>query len=326
MRYVAVVLCAASLVFATAVTQSAWAAEWSPPIDRAVIALSFGAAYPGAVHRGIDLPADPGAEVRAPAAGLVTFAATIPADGGGTCNAVTVETADGLRISLLPLEGVFVQTGATVSAGTAVGRLAATGDDSSDGAHLHLGLRQGDRYIDPAPMLPGLIADTEARPVPPDAPATLPDLVPPMADGAVIAVGPGLVSAGAPGAASAGFGLDTRPSTQVEHAVSSEVVGSKAPVRRLMEPGGVPTEEAPVATMDTSRSMRLLRDAGVTRSAVRSTEAECADTAVGSVRWAAGGRSPVIPTPLSHTLAALAASAGSVIAIIARSKVLVRAR
>jgi hypothetical protein len=119
------------------------------------VILAFAERYDGHTHRGIDLAAPAGSEVRAPAAGTVVFAGTVPADGGGTCNAVTVELVDGLRVSLLPLESVLVAAGDSVSAGDGVGYLAQAGDDSSAEAHLHLGLRQGDTYLDPAGLLPG---------------------------------------------------------------------------------------------------------------------------------------------------------------------------
>lgn len=143
----------------------AFASAWSPPLDAVRVLLPFGASYAGKTHHGIDLGSAAGAEVSSPACGTVTFAGSVPADDGGTCVAVTVLTADGLKVTLLPLQSAFVSAGATVSAGEAVGLVAATGDDSSAEPHVHLSIRRGDAYLDPAPFLP-----SAATPVPPTAP------------------------------------------------------------------------------------------------------------------------------------------------------------
>jgi murein DD-endopeptidase MepM/ murein hydrolase activator NlpD len=129
-------------------------AAWVAPVSGCVIITAFGESYPGGTHRGVDLRAPSGAEVAVPAAGRVTFAGSVPADGGGRCGAVTVETADGLRVSLLPLALVFVTGGEEVVGGETVGIVAATGDDSNAEPHVHLGLRRGDTYLDPTGMLP----------------------------------------------------------------------------------------------------------------------------------------------------------------------------
>lgn len=130
----------------------AWAA-WLPPLGDVRILLGYGVKYSAGTHRGVDLAAEAGSEVTSPASGTVTFAGSVPADGGGTCSAVTIETRDGLRISLLPLESPAVASGAEISAGDTVGVVAGAGDDSSSEAHLHVGLRRGDAYIDPTSML-----------------------------------------------------------------------------------------------------------------------------------------------------------------------------
>ncbi len=134
---------------------AAWAACWEMPIDGGRILTAFGQRYASVTHRGVDISGSPGADVRTPAGGVVTFAGRVPADGGGTCGAVTVELPDGLRVSLLPLDAVFVSAGETVGRGAAVGSLAATGDDSSAEVHLHLGARRGSVYVDPTGWLPG---------------------------------------------------------------------------------------------------------------------------------------------------------------------------
>jgi len=167
---------AAVLILAVTTVSPAVAGEaWSAPVDGCRIALPFGERYAGKTHHGVDLAADAGADVRAPSSGVVTFAGTVPADGGGTCGALTVELADGLRVSLLPLAEVFVEAGDRVSAAEAVGVLAAAGDDSCGAAHLHLGARRGTAYVDPTGFLPVAVVDT-----PETTGEAVPDIVEPV--------------------------------------------------------------------------------------------------------------------------------------------------
>ena len=149
---------------------TAFAAEWSPPVEGGSVALGFGAAYPGGTHRGVDIVAAPGAGVSAPAAGTVSFAGQVPADGGGTCAAVTLELADGRRMSLLPLEAADVVIGECIEAGQAIGSLAASGDDSSPVTHLHVSLRSGDLYLDPGDLVSSAVAVAVEPPAAPASP------------------------------------------------------------------------------------------------------------------------------------------------------------
>jgi len=153
------VLSLAVMLVACAQATPSVAAEWHAPVEGCVELLGYGAAYAAGTHRGVDLAAGEGATVVAPAAGTVTFAGSVPADGGGTCGAITIEIADGLRVSLMPLEEMFVGEGAAIGAGDELGSLALRGDDSSAQAHLHLSLRRGDAYLDPS----GLMARDEGR-------------------------------------------------------------------------------------------------------------------------------------------------------------------
>lgn len=139
---------------AVAACAPAHAAEWSPPVAGCVIVTPYGVSCASGTHRGVDLAAAAGAEAASPASGVITFAGRVPADGGGTCGAVTIELGDGLRVSLLPLGDVFVTAGDQVGAGEVVGTVADRGDDSCPGPHLHLGLRRGDTYLDPTGFLP----------------------------------------------------------------------------------------------------------------------------------------------------------------------------
>jgi hypothetical protein len=94
-------------------------------------------------HRGADLAAAPGTPVRAANDGVVSFAGSV----AGTLH-VTVTHAGGLRTSYSFLAGVSVRVGQQVARGDVVGATGGTGPDH-DGTVLHLGLRVGDRYVDP---------------------------------------------------------------------------------------------------------------------------------------------------------------------------------
>ncbi|MFJ4191425.1 murein hydrolase activator EnvC family protein [Kitasatospora sp. NPDC089509] len=98
-------------------------------------------------HRGVDLAAAPGAEVRAAAAGVIAFSGLVAGRP-----VVTVTHPDSgappLRTTYLPVIGAL-PVGTAVAAGQVIGRLAPDGRHC--GAHdcLHWGLLRGDRYLDP---------------------------------------------------------------------------------------------------------------------------------------------------------------------------------
>lgn len=146
-----VLTCISFVAFGSAT--SAYAGDWLAPVARPRITLGYGVAYPGGTHRGVDLVAEAGSAVAAPSSGRVLFAGSVPADGGGTCLALSIETADGLRISLSPLQRVTVAEGDAVAAGQQVGVVDGAGDDSSAAAHLHVSVRRGETYLDPTGML-----------------------------------------------------------------------------------------------------------------------------------------------------------------------------
>jgi murein DD-endopeptidase MepM/ murein hydrolase activator NlpD len=94
-------------------------------------------------HRGVDLSARPGQVVRAPQAGVVSFAGTVVDRG-----VVTVAHPDGLRSSLEPVDP-SVRAGQRVLRGQAVGTVAAVAGHCAPATCLHWGLRRGDAYLDP---------------------------------------------------------------------------------------------------------------------------------------------------------------------------------
>lgn len=120
--------------------------RWSWPLVGEVIR---GFAKPAdawsAGHRGIDIQAAPGAEVRAPVAARVTFVG--PVAGRGVIVLRTLEDGD---VTLEPIEPA-VLLGDVVNAGDIVGFL--RGGHLGDNA-LHLGLRVEGEYVDPTPFLP----------------------------------------------------------------------------------------------------------------------------------------------------------------------------
>lgn len=93
----------------------------------------------GAGNFGLEYATSPGDPVLAIGSGIVSFAGSV----AGRL-AVTVKHPDGRRSSLTGLSAVAVQAGELVVQGQFLGR-ALIG--------LHLGLREGDRYVDPALFL-----------------------------------------------------------------------------------------------------------------------------------------------------------------------------
>ena len=98
-------------------------------------------------HRGVDLAAGFGAEVLAPADGIVTFAGTVVDRG-----VVTVQHPDGLRSSLEPVAW-SVAAGVRVSRGQPVGTVQAAHGHCAPASCLHWGVRRGERYLDPFGLL-----------------------------------------------------------------------------------------------------------------------------------------------------------------------------
>ena len=101
----------------------------------------------GVGHRGVDLLAGPGGAVRAPAAGVITFAGVLAGRG------VVVVSHGELRTTLEPVEA-SVRVGQSVTAGQVVGRLA-SGHSCPGGQCLHWGLKRGADYLDPLSLLSG---------------------------------------------------------------------------------------------------------------------------------------------------------------------------
>src|SRR5664280_3682397 len=168
----------------TAMILAAPAASWTWPADGQVIrAFSLGDdPYAGGQHRGVDIAGDSGSGVRAPAAGTVSFAGTVPGNG----RTVTIRTGDGYAVTLVWLGSIGVLKNALVSEGETVGTVAPAPDEITP-ANVHLGIRiasDPNGYLDPITLLP---ARTE-KPIVSDqagdeaTPTALDESVPTMGD------------------------------------------------------------------------------------------------------------------------------------------------
>ena len=93
-------------------------------------------------HRGVDLDADAGREVRAVLPGVVRFEGVVAAVGW-----VSVDHGGGLVTTYGPLEPRLVHAGGRVAARDVLGLLA------QDAAHLNWGARLHGAYIDPLSLL-----------------------------------------------------------------------------------------------------------------------------------------------------------------------------
>jgi murein DD-endopeptidase MepM/ murein hydrolase activator NlpD len=126
---------------------------WSPPVAAAVSDPFRQPACrwcPG--NRGIEYATSSGDSVRAVAAGEVIFSGVV----AGTAY-VVVRHADRRRATYGNLGGTLPSVGQPVVSGMVIARTAGT---------FHFGLRDGDRYVDPAPFIGRLVG--VARLIPSD--------------------------------------------------------------------------------------------------------------------------------------------------------------
>jgi murein DD-endopeptidase MepM/ murein hydrolase activator NlpD len=97
-------------------------------------------------HRGVDIAAPAGSPVRAVAGGVVWFAGRVASRA-----LVSIAHPNGTRTTYEPVEPA-VSAGEAVAAGDVIGTLAA-GHPGCASPCLHLGLRDGDTYLDPLSLL-----------------------------------------------------------------------------------------------------------------------------------------------------------------------------
>lgn len=135
---------------------------WSWPVEGPVVQqFSYDEAHPYAAgqHRGVDIGADAAGEsVIAPAAGTVSFAGTVAANG----KSLTIETADGYSVTLTHLGSIVVARGAAVAEQDVVGTVGPSGTPEVGGPYVHLGIRltaDPNGYVDPLGLLPPAAGD-----------------------------------------------------------------------------------------------------------------------------------------------------------------------
>ncbi len=110
--------------------------------------------YGAGGHAGIDIALARGSEVRASAAGTVSFAGGTPL---GAC--VSVIHPGGFKTTYVSLGAVRVRRGQEVGAGQVLGTSDGSKDRSSSLPHLHFGIFVNGMAIDPLPLLQGRLLD-----------------------------------------------------------------------------------------------------------------------------------------------------------------------
>ncbi|WP_460833348.1 M23 family metallopeptidase [Lysobacter humi (ex Lee et al. 2017)] len=103
---------------------------------------------PGAPHSGMDIAAASGTPVRAPAAGIVTFADPGLYLTGGT---LLLDHGHGVSSNFLHLSRIDARIGQRVEQGDVIGAVGATG--RATGPHLHWGMNWFETRIDPLLVL-----------------------------------------------------------------------------------------------------------------------------------------------------------------------------
>lgn len=164
-------LCTMVAALALAPGASAWAWPVDGPVLRPFVAE--GDPYSGGQHRGIDIGAPTGADVRSAATGIASFVGRLPHQG--LC--LTVRTADGYSVTLVHLGSIGVTTGTPVSEGDVVGTIGPSGDVEGTEPYVYLGVRltaDPNGYLDPLGLLPPRAVPEEPPVAQPQAPAAQP--------------------------------------------------------------------------------------------------------------------------------------------------------
>jgi hypothetical protein len=143
-----------SVVVLLLAVPAAHAGSWQRPVEGPVLrAFTLGAdPYARGQHRGMDLGAPPGSQVRSACAGRVGFAGRVP--GGGR----TVSVHCGAMIATYQQLGtIVVRVGQRIAPAAPVGLIGRSSDPRTRRPHLHLGARQAatGRYVDPLTLLRG---------------------------------------------------------------------------------------------------------------------------------------------------------------------------
>lgn len=99
------------------------------------------------LHHGVDIVAEPGTPVRAPAPGTVVFSGY----KSGYGKVVVVDHGFGIRTLFAHNSKLFVNRGVVVKRGDVISQVGSTGH--STGPHLHYEIRKNGRPVNPAPFL-----------------------------------------------------------------------------------------------------------------------------------------------------------------------------
>lgn len=124
------------------VTPGPW--HWPlDPLPRVVRGFEAPAGPFAAGHRGVDLAARVGQQVRSAGTGTVAFAGMVAGRG-----VVSVDHPDGRRTTYEPVTAVL-RAGDEVAPGAVLGAVSSAPGHCLPGTCLHWGLRVGDTYLDP---------------------------------------------------------------------------------------------------------------------------------------------------------------------------------
>jgi pyruvate/2-oxoglutarate dehydrogenase complex dihydrolipoamide acyltransferase (E2) component len=145
----------ATVVLLVALTHVTQASAWAWPVDGPVLRpfVADDDPYAGGQHRGIDVGAPTGTDVRASATGVVAFAGQLPHEG--LC--LTIRTAGGYSVTLVHLGSIGVRVGTAVGEGEVVGTVGPSGEPEGPEPYVHLGIRltaEPNGYVDPLSLLP----------------------------------------------------------------------------------------------------------------------------------------------------------------------------
>jgi hypothetical protein len=225
---------------------------------------------------------------------------------------VTLETADGAKVSLMPLAGACIAVGERVSTGERVGALAADGDASSAATHLHVGIRHGSLYVDPSTYLvvPAPVAEkppADARPTAEPSTVTHPASAPAPSQAVhaqAPAPGPAPVSVGAPAPQAAQVSAPQIRTTEAAHEPSP---ASGQAVASARTSAVTPAGAAPLA-----------RRAGVSAVEAAAPSVPALATSLPTLMRALRTRDSIVVNVVSYLVATLAA-AGSLAAVVKRA-------
>lgn len=100
-------------------------------------------------HNGIDFACEKGTAVAAPTSGTVVLAGT--EDGWGPT--VALKDSEGRLWRLCGVASPAVKEGDSVTAGQTLGKVGSIGCECADESHIHLEIKQGESYLDPAKLM-----------------------------------------------------------------------------------------------------------------------------------------------------------------------------